>query len=270
MAAARAGAVGVPTSRDGVALVAGGGSAQAELYGFATLKTDKDDYAPGEIVTFTGSGWQPGETVTLTISEDADSHNDFEFTAVADEFGNIVNREFYPREDDTYHHMGMRFYAMAKGIASEAQTTFTDGGTLTITFAGNGSGSVSGTAQVTSLATSPAAPARATQLFPHLHVQRQRGLDCHGRVRLDVRGLGWCVLGLRNLHCQDGWQQVGYGELQKDGARRRRSSPGGAGGHHLRHGAERDAAERDGERAGTFVYTPAAGGAERRRGQSCR
>ena len=144
MAAERSGAVGVPTSRDGVALVAGGGSAQAELYGFATLKTDKDDYAPGEIVTFTGSGWQPGETVTLTISEDADSHNDFEFTAVADEFGNIVNNEFYPREDDTYHHMGMRFYAMAKGIASEAQTTFTDGGTLTITLAGNGTGSVSG------------------------------------------------------------------------------------------------------------------------------
>jgi hypothetical protein len=33
----------------------------------------------------------------------------------------------------------------------------------------------------------------------------------------------------------------------------------GAGGHHLRHGAERDAAECDRQRAGTFVYTPAAG-----------
>ena len=32
-----------------------------------------------------------------------------------------------------------------------------------------------------------------------------------------------------------------------------------AGGHRLRRGAERDAAERDDERAGTFVYTPAAG-----------
>ena len=38
---------------------------------------------------------------------------------------------------------------------------------------------------------------------------------------------------------------------------------GGAGGHHLRHGAERDAAECDGDVPGTFVYTPAAGdGAE--------
>jgi hypothetical protein len=33
----------------------------------------------------------------------------------------------------------------------------------------------------------------------------------------------------------------------------------GAGGHHLRHGAERDAAECDRERAGRFVYSPVAG-----------
>jgi MBG domain/Divergent InlB B-repeat domain/Kelch motif len=144
MSTPRSGGVSVPTSRDGVVLVAGGGSAQAELYGFATLKTDKDDYAPGEIVTFTGSGWQPGETVKLTVSEDADTHDDFLFEAVADEFGNIVNTDFYPREDEVYHHMGARFYAMARGIGSEAQTTFTDAGTLTINFAGDGSGSVSG------------------------------------------------------------------------------------------------------------------------------
>jgi len=145
MATARSGGVSVPTARDGVVLVGGGGSAQAELYGFATLKTDKDDYAPGEIVTFTGSGWQPGETVKLTVSEDADTHEDFLFEAVADESGNIVNTDFFPREDEIYHHMGARFYAMARGIASEAQMTFTDSGTLTITFAGDGSGSVTGT-----------------------------------------------------------------------------------------------------------------------------
>ena len=144
MATPRSGGVSVPTSRDGVVLVAGGGSAQAELYGFATLKTDKDDYAPGEIVTISGSGWQPGETVKLTVSEDADTHEDFLFEAVADASGNIVNTEFYPREDEIYHHMGARFYAMARGVASQAQTTFTDAGTLTITFAGDGSGSVAG------------------------------------------------------------------------------------------------------------------------------
>ena len=144
MTAARSGGVSVPTPRDGVVLVGGGGSALSELYGFATLKTDKDDYAPGEIVTFTGSGWQPGETVKLTVSEDADTHDDFFFEAVADEFGNIANSEFYPREDEVYHHLGARFYATARGIASQALLTFTDAGTLTINFAGDGSGSVVG------------------------------------------------------------------------------------------------------------------------------
>ena len=55
---------------DGRFLAAGGtGLASTELYGFATVKTDTTDYAPGAIVTITGSGWQPGETVTLTLRE---------------------------------------------------------------------------------------------------------------------------------------------------------------------------------------------------------
>ena len=43
---------------------------QLESYGFATVKSDKDDDASGEIVTITGSGWQPEEMVTLVLKED--------------------------------------------------------------------------------------------------------------------------------------------------------------------------------------------------------
>ena len=67
--------------------VAGGGATTGEYYGYATVKTDREDYWPGEPVTVTGSGWQPGETVTLTISEDADTHFDFTYSAVADAGG---------------------------------------------------------------------------------------------------------------------------------------------------------------------------------------
>src|SRR5437867_13202918 len=35
----------------------------------ATLTTDKPDYQPGDYVTFTGTGWQPGEVVTIDIYE---------------------------------------------------------------------------------------------------------------------------------------------------------------------------------------------------------
>ena len=132
MSAARAGGIAAGLLLHDVALVAGGGANGAEYYGYATLKTDKDDYAPYETVTISGSGWQPGEKVQIRVSEDADTHNDWELEAIADEFGNIVNYDFYPRQDDTYQHIGMRFYLSATGIASQALTTFTDAGSIAL------------------------------------------------------------------------------------------------------------------------------------------
>jgi len=126
MSTPRVGAVAVPTPRPGTVLIGGGSSASADYYGFAALTTDKLDYAPFETVTISGTGWQPGEDVTLQVSEDSDSHYDWDLTATADQNGNIINQEFYPREDDVYHHIGMRFYLTAIGVASQAQTTFTD------------------------------------------------------------------------------------------------------------------------------------------------
>src|SRR5829696_10360083 len=35
-----------------------------------TIQSDKDDYAPGELVTLTGSGWQPGESVHINVNDD--------------------------------------------------------------------------------------------------------------------------------------------------------------------------------------------------------
>ncbi len=129
MAAARAGAAGASlSSQDGLLLVTGGKDAtgttlaSTELYGFATVKTDKFDYVPGETVTITGSGWQPGETVTLTLQEVPFNDTHGPYTAVADSNGNIVNTDFVPNAAD----VGIRFYLTATGSVSQAQTTFTD------------------------------------------------------------------------------------------------------------------------------------------------
>src|SRR5687768_17602244 len=46
-------------------ILIGGGMASAQ-----TLVSDKDDYAPGEVAVLTGSGFQAGETVNLSISID--------------------------------------------------------------------------------------------------------------------------------------------------------------------------------------------------------
>jgi hypothetical protein len=82
---------------DGLFLLAGGsGQRSAELLRFATIKTDKDDYAPGTTVTITGSGWQPYESVALVLVEQPllDTHPLLDVTA--DRNGNIVSTEFKP------------------------------------------------------------------------------------------------------------------------------------------------------------------------------
>ena len=55
----RSRAVAGPWGDDGYAFAMGGGSGDGEVYRFATIKTDKDDYAPGELAVITGSGWEP-------------------------------------------------------------------------------------------------------------------------------------------------------------------------------------------------------------------
>jgi hypothetical protein len=118
----------------------------------ATVITDKSDYAPGTIVTITGSGWQPGETVTLSFVESPllDTHPNL--FATADANGNIFNNQFSPDA----HDISITFTLTAIGGTSglQAQTTFTDGApTLTITITGSGSVTAirsSGTEQINS------------------------------------------------------------------------------------------------------------------------
>ena len=59
-----------------------------------SIATDKADYAPGELVTVTGSGWQPGETVAISVVDDGVAEERFQHDAIvtADESGDIVER----------------------------------------------------------------------------------------------------------------------------------------------------------------------------------
>src|SRR5713101_3143502 len=133
LATARSNASGSALQQDGLLLVAGGKDSSGaslvgtELYGFATVKTDQADYAPGTTVTITGSGWQPGETVTLNIHEIPFINNDRSFVVTADTFGNIFNSDYSPEPTD----IGFHYYLTAVGSVSQAQTTFKDAGNFT-------------------------------------------------------------------------------------------------------------------------------------------
>src|SRR5207245_8898679 len=115
---------------DGLLLVAGGKDAtgttlqSGELYGFATIKTDKADYPPGTTVNITGSGWQPGETVQMSLVEvpDLDGDSPIPLTATADANGNISNSSFTTDWNDA----GIKLTLTAVGSASQAQMKFTD------------------------------------------------------------------------------------------------------------------------------------------------
>src|SRR5713101_5587840 len=128
MSTARSNATGSALQQDGVLLVAGGKDAggaalsSSELYGFATVKTDAADYPPGTTVNITGSGWQPGETVTLTLVESPliDTHGPY--PVVADANGNITDSSFTTDS----HDANVKFSLTARGSASQAQTTFSD------------------------------------------------------------------------------------------------------------------------------------------------
>ena len=91
----------------------------------ATVTTDQTDYVPGQTVAITGSGWLPGETVTLNIHRDTNDPPDTVLSAVADGTGNITNSDYVVQDYD----LGLTFLLTATGQTSgyTAQTTFTDG-----------------------------------------------------------------------------------------------------------------------------------------------
>ena len=146
MSAARAQAAASATGTDGMLLVAGGSDGAAslnsgEVYGFATVKTDKDDYAPGEIVTITGGGWEADDSVMFTLTEvnNPDPHPPRVWFLTADAVGNVFDNSFYPEAHDD----GIRFMLTAVGERSQAMMTFTDHaphGTRTFNFATSGLG----------------------------------------------------------------------------------------------------------------------------------
>jgi len=100
--------------------------AAQSLTNTATLTTDKPDYSPGQLVSFTGTGRQAGETVAIDIYETSVDPLFWEgsVSAVADTSGNISNSNFVVQQS----FLGQGFLANATGQSSGlvASAVFTD------------------------------------------------------------------------------------------------------------------------------------------------
>ena len=92
----------------------------------ATLTTDKPDYFPGDYVTFTGTGWQPGETVNIDVYETSAEPDLWvgSVSATADADGSISNSDLVVQQS----FLGQGFAAYATGTSSGLTViaTFTD------------------------------------------------------------------------------------------------------------------------------------------------
>src|SRR5215218_4784281 len=87
-----------------------------------TIQSDKADYAPGETVTLTGSNWQPGESVHITVNDDEGQTWNRNVDVTADPNGQIQDQFQLPSS----------FVAVYTVTATGAQsgvatTSFTDG-----------------------------------------------------------------------------------------------------------------------------------------------
>src|SRR3989337_1437945 len=71
-------------------LVALGAVAIADATG-PTIASDKDDYAPGEIVTLTGTGWQGGEAVHIRVNDDQGETWRYDNDVTADDQGSFTD-----------------------------------------------------------------------------------------------------------------------------------------------------------------------------------
>jgi hypothetical protein len=114
------------------ALIAGGINSAGQILNSAKLvssskasvTTDKTDYAPGQIVTITGNGFQSNEQVDIYFHEFPEEYPDIFLSAVANQQGNFVVAEFAPQEIDLDRIFTLTAIGQTSGLT--AQTTFKD------------------------------------------------------------------------------------------------------------------------------------------------
>ena len=92
-------------------------------FGQATVTSDKDDYAPGEIAHITGSGWTQDQQVHVEFKEEPDYPDYHVYDLNVDSLGNwSIDYAIEIR------HIGVKFTVIADGKQSgyRATTVFTD------------------------------------------------------------------------------------------------------------------------------------------------
>ncbi|MGH9661707.1 MAG: Kelch repeat-containing protein, partial [Bryobacteraceae bacterium] len=137
----RSDAISIPAAAEGLLLLSGGKNKNGidvletpRLYRFATIKTGQEQYNAGVPVMLSGSGWQPGERVTLVIGETRRTREDRTMSVTADADGAFAQE--YQEEQAA---PGRTYTVTASGSASQAQTHFATNPAANLDQCANGS-----------------------------------------------------------------------------------------------------------------------------------
>jgi uncharacterized repeat protein (TIGR01451 family) len=85
----------------------------------ATLATDKDDYAPGDMLRLAGWGWQPGDTLDIHLDQDPQNHPPVDWLVEVDADGRFWDSTYVVQESD----LGVTFALTATSRATGETTT---------------------------------------------------------------------------------------------------------------------------------------------------
>ena len=88
------------------------------------VMTDKTDYKPGETVTFSGRGFQSGETVSILVHQKYEEVPDRTLSAIADGSGAFVNSDLVIDEADRNKTFWVTAHGQSSGLLAE--TMFAD------------------------------------------------------------------------------------------------------------------------------------------------
>jgi uncharacterized repeat protein (TIGR01451 family) len=90
-----------------------------------TISTDKDDYAPGETVRFTGSGWLPGDVLDIVLTDDPLTHDPHRWSVNVAEDGTFQDATYVVDEGDL--NVKFTLTATSRATGQSLTVTFTDG-----------------------------------------------------------------------------------------------------------------------------------------------
>src|SRR6476659_4956533 len=65
-----------------------------------SISTDKDDYQPGDVVHFTGYGWQPFDVLDIVLNDDPQTHEPHTWTVQVGPDGTFHDSTYVVDEGD--------------------------------------------------------------------------------------------------------------------------------------------------------------------------